>query len=79
MPWHRQRQVVLAFDTAERLMYEPDEVQVPLGIDMEETGVEVLPWFLRSFLSQLENIVVLLAARPNRRRLHGYGRIFLPA
>ena len=60
----RHRQVVLAFDTAERLMYEPDEVQAPLGINMEETGVEVLPWFLRSFLSQLENIVVLLAARP---------------
>lgn len=56
------RPAVLALDTAERLLYEPDEVQKALG--MEDIGVAVLPWLLREFLPKVHNVFVILAGRP---------------
>ncbi len=60
----RVRPVVLALDTAERLLYEPDQVQDALGMGIEEIGVAVLPWLLREFLPKIRNVSVLLAGRP---------------
>ncbi len=60
----QRKPVVLALDTAERLLYEPDEVQGILGVDVKETGIAVLPWLLSEFLPKLQNVVTLLAGRP---------------
>jgi len=62
----RERRVVIALDTAERLLYGEDEIQRRLGLEPEE--VEALDW-LRQVLPQLENVIVLLAGRPGPPRL----------
>lgn len=60
----RQRPVVLAFDTAEQLVYEPDVVQAALGVELEEAGIAVLGWLLTRFLPNVRNLVILIAGRP---------------
>ena len=62
----KKHRVVIALDTAERLLYGEDEIQRRLGLEPEE--VEALDW-LRRMLPQLENVVVLLAGRPEPSRL----------
>lgn len=59
----RRKRIVLALDTAERLVYRPDPVQERLGWEPER--IEVLPWLLEDFLPQVENAVVLIAGRPD--------------
>lgn len=59
-----RRPVVLAFDTLERLLYEPDEVQAIIGVDAKQAGVGALPWLLKEFVPKTKEIALLLAARP---------------
>ncbi len=61
------RRVVLAFDTAERLLYETDRIQQEL--DLEPEKVPILDWLLRSFFPHLGNVVVLLAGRRRPEQL----------
>jgi tetratricopeptide (TPR) repeat protein len=58
--------LVLALDTAERLLYDTGRIQQVLGTEGEarEEGIDVLPWLLNEFLPGLRNSVVLLAGRP---------------
>ena len=53
--------LVLAIDTAEKLLYESDAIQKSLGIDAE--GVEVYDWLLDSVLSTLKNATVIITGR----------------
>ncbi len=62
----QDRRVIIALDTAERLLYEEDEVQQRLGLEPER--VDTLDWLLE-VLPRLENTVVLLAGRPKPERL----------
>ncbi|MFN8483165.1 MAG: tetratricopeptide repeat protein [Anaerolineae bacterium] len=62
-----KRRIVLAIDTAEVLLYEPDQVQQMLHL--EEEGVGARDWLIRRFLPHVENTVVLLAGRPKPARL----------
>lgn len=59
--------LVLALDTAEKLLYEMDTIQEVLGLG--EEGIAVLPWLLRDFLPKIENSVILIAGRPKPARL----------
>ncbi len=59
--------LVLALDTAEKLLYETDRIQRVLGLG--EEGIAVLPWLLGEFLPKLENAVILIAGRPKPKRL----------
>lgn len=68
--------LVLAFDTAEKLLYETDTVQKQL--ELGEEGIAVLPWLLREFLPKLKNAVVLIAGRPKPLRLREDLRQALP-
>ncbi|GAB4560281.1 MAG: hypothetical protein Kow0047_06800 [Anaerolineae bacterium] len=58
------RRIILAFDTAEQLLYEPDEVQAALGVGIREVGIAALGWLLDRFLPQINNIAILIAGRP---------------
>lgn len=60
--------VVIAFDTVENLTYEPDRVQVSLGLAEEPTGVA--GWLVRDFLPKIHNTVVLIAGRPETPQLN---------
>jgi len=68
--------VVLALDTAEKLLYETDEVQRVLGL--AEEGIAVLPWLLHGFLPHLKNTVVIITGRPQPKRLRDDLRQTLP-
>lgn len=59
--------VVLAFDTVENLTYEPDRVQVALGLAEEPIGVA--GWLIKGFLPKIRNAVVLIAGRPETPQL----------
>lgn len=59
--------VVLAFDTVENLTYEPDRVQVALGLGEEPIGVA--GWLVTGFLPKIRNAVVLIAGRPETPQL----------
>jgi Tfp pilus assembly protein PilF len=59
--------LVLALDTAEKLLYETDKIQETLGLG--EEGIVVRPWLLREFLPKIENSVILIAGRPRPARL----------
>jgi len=56
-----EKRVVLALDTAERLFPLADPSAEPLGL--VEEYPDILEWLLRTFLSQIKNVVVLLAGR----------------
>ncbi len=62
----RGYRLIIALDTAERLLYGEDEIQRRLEIDPER--VEALEWLLE-MLPQLQNAVVLIAGRPYPERL----------
>lgn len=62
----RERRLVVALDTAERLLYGEHEIQRRLGLEPEP--VAALDWLLK-MLSRLENTVVLIAGRPRPERL----------
>lgn len=59
--------VVLAFDTVENLTYEPDRVQVALGLADEPIGVA--GWLVKGFLPKIRNAVILIAGRPETPQL----------
>lgn len=59
--------VVLAFDTVENLTYEPDRVQIALGLAEEPIGVA--GWLVKGFLPKIRNAVVLIAGRPETPQL----------
>lgn len=59
----QEHRLVLAFDTAERLMIEQDPAQQHLELTEEHPAV--LDWLLYKFLPHIENTVVLLAGRPH--------------
>jgi tetratricopeptide (TPR) repeat protein len=63
----RGYRLVLALDTAEKLLYETDRVQEVLGLG--EEGIDVRPWLLAEFLPKLENAVILISGRPRPERL----------
>jgi len=63
----RNYRLVLALDTAEKLLYETDRIQDVLGLG--EEGIAVRPWLLGEFLPKLENAVILIAGRPRPERL----------
>ena len=54
--------IILAFDTAEVLTYEPDRIQESLGLTEQPFGVA--RWLTQDFLRNLQNAVVLIAGRP---------------
>ena len=58
----QEYRVVLAFDTAEMLLYETDAVQEALGVESE--GIGIRPWLIERWLPRLSNAVVLVAGRP---------------
>jgi tetratricopeptide (TPR) repeat protein len=57
----------LALDTAEKLLPLADPTAEPLGF--AEEYPDILKWLLKTFLPQIENVVVLLAGRPGPRNL----------
>ncbi len=57
-----EHRVILALDTAERLLAQQDPVQERLGLQKEHFSI--LQWLLNDFLPRVENTVVLLAGRP---------------
>ncbi len=62
--------LVLALDTAERLLYDTDDIKEVLDLGGEtDHGIAVLPWLLDEFFPGLENAVVIIAARPSAERL----------
>lgn len=64
---NQYEKVVLAFDTVENLTYEPDRVQVALGLAEEPIGVA--GWLIKGFLPKIRNAVVLIAGRPETPQL----------
>jgi tetratricopeptide (TPR) repeat protein len=58
----KQRRLVLALDTAERLFVTPDLAQRRLGLTQYRPAI--LEWLLSEFLPKLENTVILVAGRP---------------
>jgi tetratricopeptide (TPR) repeat protein len=77
----RERRLVFALDTTERLFFESDPIQQRLGL--EEEKIAVLNWLLRDFLPRIENAVVLLSGRTERGSLREdlqkiQGKKFLP-
>ena len=63
----KNHRLILALDTAEKLLYESDRIQEVLGLG--EEGIAVLPWLLEKFLPKLDNAVILIAGRPKPERL----------
>ncbi len=61
------KRVVLALDTAEKLIYENERVQEILGL--AEEGVGVRNWLIHALLPRLKNAVVLIAGRPRPPQL----------
>jgi tetratricopeptide (TPR) repeat protein len=59
--------IVLAFDTAEKLLYETERVQHILGTD--ETGFGIREWLIKDLIANLKNAVVLIAGRPEPPQL----------
>lgn len=57
-----QHRLVLALDTAERLLVERDPAQQALGLTEERPAI--LDWLLSDLLPNVRNTVVLLAGRP---------------
>lgn len=56
------KRLVLALDTAEKLLYEAGEIERDLNLPPEETST--LSWLKATFFQQLENATILLAGRP---------------
>ncbi len=52
---------VMAFDTAEMLLYETDTVQRALGLGKE--GIGIRPWLINDLLPTVSNAVLLVAGR----------------
>ena len=63
----QSHRVVMAFDTAEMLLYETDAVQQTLRLGAE--GVGVRPWLINELLPALSNAVLLIAGRPREQLL----------
>jgi tetratricopeptide (TPR) repeat protein len=61
----RQRRVVVALDTVEKLVYETDRVQQALGLSEETFSVR--PWLLKEWLPRMRNAVILICGRPSER------------
>lgn len=77
----KERRLVFALDTTERLFFESDPIQQRLGL--EEEKIAVLNWLLRDFLPRIENAVILLSGRAERGSLRPdlqkiQGKKFLP-
>lgn len=62
-----KRRLVIALDTAERLLLADQPIQQQLGI--EDHIMPILDWILNEFLPRVENSVVLLAGRPGVGKL----------
>jgi len=73
----KNHRLVLALDTAEKLLYESDRFQEVLGLS-EASNIAVLPWLLEKLLPQLNNAVILIAGRPRPERLRTDLRKALP-
>ncbi len=61
------RRLVLAFDTAEKLVYEITEVETRLGLP--QARFSVWGWLRDVFLPGIRNAVVIIAGRPQADRL----------
>ena len=61
------KRIILALDTAEKLIYENEHVQKILGSD--EKGAGVRNWLINALLPRLKNAVVLIAGRPRPPQL----------
>lgn len=61
------KRLVIALDTAERLLFADQPIQEQLGIG--EHVMPILDWLLNEFLPRVENAVVLLAGRPEKGKL----------
>jgi broad-specificity NMP kinase len=59
-----QQRLVLAFDTAEKLLLADQPIQQTLGIG--DHIMPILEWLLNELLPRVENAVILLAGRPER-------------
>jgi tetratricopeptide (TPR) repeat protein len=60
----KKKRIVLALDTAEKLVYETDRVQQALGLS--EEGFSIRPWLLNEWLPELENAVILIGGRQSQ-------------
>jgi tetratricopeptide (TPR) repeat protein len=74
----QQKRVVLAFDTAEMLVYETDAIQRMLRLGAEGAGVR--PWLIEQLLPEIPNAVILIAGRPREQlvedlKQHLHGRL----
>ncbi len=58
----RDKRLVLALDTAEKLLYEAGRIEQELQLQPEESNI--LSWLTGTFLREAQNTVVLLAGRP---------------
>ncbi|GAB4412251.1 MAG: hypothetical protein Kow00123_26040 [Anaerolineales bacterium] len=58
----KKRRLVLALDTAEKLLYEAGNIERDLGLLPEETST--LSWLKETFFPQVKNATILLAGRP---------------
>ncbi|MGQ9803884.1 MAG: tetratricopeptide repeat protein [Anaerolineae bacterium] len=56
------KRLVLAVDTAEKLFYKAGPVEESLQLGAEESAI--LPWLTDAFLGKAQNVVILLAGRP---------------
>jgi len=63
----KEKRIIIALDTAEKLFPLADPSAEPLGLTEEYPGI--LEWLLRTFLPQIENVIVLLAGRPGSGNL----------
>lgn len=59
------RRLVLALDTAEKIVYESDRLQQAL--DLRSEAFELLPWLLNAWLPRMKNAVILICGRPRER------------
>lgn len=69
----KKKRLVLALDTAEKSLYEAGPVEEQLELGAEESGI--LPWLTATFLKQAQNVVVLLAGRPEPDVLQLKGKL----
>lgn len=75
-----QHRLVLALDTAERLLVERDPAQQALSLTEERPAI--LDWLLNDFLPNVRNAVVLVSGRPSENLRQALcevkGKLFLP-
>jgi tetratricopeptide (TPR) repeat protein len=60
----REKRIVLALDTAEKLVYETDRVQQAL--DLSEERFSMRPWLLSRWLPKMKNAIILIGGRPSK-------------